>query len=75
MVFHGALADAKIRGDVLAGVAGENQLHDLTLPRCEARDAIRRIRPMTEELVHCLMLTNQLVVLMAQGLFPRESLS
>ena len=27
----GALADAEIRGDVLAGMAGEHQIHDLAL--------------------------------------------
>ena len=33
----------KIRGDVLAGVSGEHQLHDLALTRREPRDVIRRI--------------------------------
>jgi hypothetical protein len=33
MVFYRALADAKVGGDILAGMAGKNHLHDLTLPR------------------------------------------
>ena len=45
MVLDRALADAKIRGDVLAGVAGEDQFHDLALSRSQARDVIRRSLP------------------------------
>ena len=33
MVLDSALADAQIRGDVLAGMAGEDQVHDLALSR------------------------------------------
>src|SRR5271169_363217 len=29
VVLDGALADAEIRSDILAGMAGENQIHDL----------------------------------------------
>ena len=43
MVFHCALADAEIGGDVLAGMAGKNHLHDLTLPRSERGDVAGRI--------------------------------
>ena len=43
MVLDRALADAKVRGDILAGVAGEDQVHDLALSRREARDMVRRI--------------------------------
>ena len=35
----------KIRGDILAGVSGEHQLHDLVLTRREPRDIVRRILP------------------------------
>jgi hypothetical protein len=42
MVRDGALADAEIRSDVLARVAGKDQFHDLVLPRREARDATGR---------------------------------
>ena len=45
MVFHRTLADAKIRGDVLAGMAGQNHVHDLTLPRRQPGDVGRRILP------------------------------
>ena len=38
MVFHRALADVEIGGDVFARVAIENHGHDLALPRSEARD-------------------------------------
>src|SRR5665213_2628632 len=43
MVLDGTLADAKIRGDVLAGVPGQDPLHDLALPPREASDVARRI--------------------------------
>ena len=33
MVLDSALADAEIRGDVLIGMAGEDQFHDLALSR------------------------------------------
>lgn len=43
MVLNCPLADTKVRGDILARVSGEHQLHDLVLTRCEARDMPRRI--------------------------------
>ena len=45
MGLDGALADAKIRGDILARVAGENQFHDLALSRRQTRDVVRRGLP------------------------------
>ena len=42
MVFNRALADAEIRGDNLAGLAGEHQFHDLALSLSEARNLVRR---------------------------------
>ena len=63
MVLDGASVDAQIRGNILAGVAGEDQLHDLALPRCEARDAIRRFLSPGEQLAQHLVLVGQLVVL------------
>ena len=45
MVLDSALADAKIGGDVLAGVASEDQFHDLALSRREIRDVARRSLP------------------------------
>ena len=41
MIFNSALADAKIRCNVLAGVAREHEVHDLVLPPREARDVAR----------------------------------
>ena len=38
MIVHGALADPQIRRDVLAWVAGQNELKDLTLAAREALD-------------------------------------
>ena len=32
MVLHGALAEMEVGGDVLVGMAGKDQLHDLALP-------------------------------------------
>ena len=45
MVFDSALANAKIGGDVLTGVASEDQFHDLTLSRRQIRDVARRSLP------------------------------
>ena len=42
MVLDRALADAEVGGDVLAGMAGEHQVHDLALARGEAGEARRR---------------------------------
>ena len=42
MVLDGALADAEIGGDILAGVAGEDHVHDLALSRGQTRDVSRR---------------------------------
>jgi len=36
MIFDGSLTDARVRRDVLAEMAGENQFHDLALARGEA---------------------------------------
>ena len=41
-VLDSALADTKVRGDVFARMAGEHQVHDLTLARSESRDMLRR---------------------------------
>ena len=43
MILDSAYGYAEIRCDVLAGVAGKDQLQDLALTRSEPRDAIRRI--------------------------------
>ena len=75
MVFDSALADAEIRCDILAGVASEDQLQDLTLSRSETRDASRRILLRGEELAKNLLLLDQLVVLMKQSFYSRESLT
>jgi hypothetical protein len=44
MVLDGASVDAEIRGDILARVAGEDQLHDLALAGREALDTIGGVR-------------------------------
>ena len=36
MIFNGALADAQIRGDVLAGMPGENEIENLPPTRRQA---------------------------------------
>ena len=45
MVLDSALADAEIRGDVLAGLAGEDQFHDLALSPCQADEVLGRGLP------------------------------
>ena len=51
MVLDGALADAEIRGDILAVMAGEDELHDLAQARPKARDATRRVLSSSEQLM------------------------
>ena len=51
MVLDRALADAEIRGDILAGMAGEDQFHDLALSRREARDVVRRASRQADSLL------------------------
>ena len=75
MVLDRALAEAEIRSDILAGVAGEDQFHDLALSRSEPRDAIRCILSMGEQLAQNIVLLNQLVHLTKQSLFSGERLS
>jgi hypothetical protein len=75
MVLDRALAEAEIRSDILAGVAGEDQFHDLPLSRSEPRDAIRCILSMGEQFAQNVLLLNQLVHLTKQSLFSGESLS
>ena len=75
MVLDRALADAEIRSDILAGVAGKDQFHDLALSRTEIRDAIRCILSMGKQLAQNILLLNQLVHLTKQGLFSGERLS
>jgi hypothetical protein len=50
MVLDSTLADAKIGGDILAGVAGEDQFHDLALSPSQARDVVSRGLPPGEQL-------------------------
>ena len=40
MTFDGALADAEIRGDILAGMAREHPVHDVMLPSGKASEAL-----------------------------------
>jgi hypothetical protein len=75
MVLDRALADAEIRSDILAAVAGEDHSHDLVLSRTEPRDAIRCILSMGEQPTQNIMLLNNLVNLTKQGLFSGERLS
>jgi len=75
MVLDRALTDAEIRSDILAGVAGKDQFHDLALSRTEIRDAIRCILSMGKQLAQNILLLNQLVHLTKQGLFSGERLS
>ena len=75
MVLDRALAEAEIRSDILAGVAGEDQFHDLALSRSEPRDAIRCILSMGEQLAQNVLLLNQIVHLTKQSLSSGERLS
>jgi len=45
VVFESALADSKIRGDILGRRAGENQLHDLPLARSQTRNMRWQLLP------------------------------
>jgi hypothetical protein len=40
VILDGALTDSEIRSYILAGVTGENHLHDLALPAGEASQVI-----------------------------------
>ena len=42
MIFDGALADVQIGRDVLAGVSGQHEIHDLALSRRETRNVVGR---------------------------------
>lgn len=75
MVLDSASAYAKVRGNVLTGVAGEDQLHDLALSRREARDAIHRVRSPGEQLGQRVLLLDKLVIPATQSRFPRQGLS
>jgi hypothetical protein len=75
MVLDSALTDAEIRGDVLAGMAGEDQFQDLALSPREARDASRRILSPGKWLAQYLMLMEQVVDLAKQGRFSGERLA
>jgi hypothetical protein len=68
MVFDSALADAEISGDLLAGMASEDQVHDLALSRTQPRDVVGRVLPPGRQLV------DQLVPFMKQSLYSGESL-
>jgi hypothetical protein len=68
MVLDSALADAEIRGDILAGVASENQRHDLALARSEAC-AFRGMLSPGEQLAQDPLLSDQLVNLTTQNAF------
>ena len=45
MILDGALADTKIRGNILAGVSRKDERHDLMLTWRELSDMARRILP------------------------------
>ena len=64
MVLDGALADAEIKGDDLAGLAGKDQLHDLVLSWRKARDAIGRAFSRGKQRTQNPLLLDQFVVLM-----------
>ena len=75
MVLDSAVADAEVCGDILARVAGEDQFHDLALSRREARDAIRRILSVGDQVAQDLLSLDQLVVFTTQSRLSGESLS
>ena len=63
MVLHRALADAEIGGDVLAGVARENQFHDQAFPRGQSCDVLgREVPPGIQHADHRGLFTQQLAV-------------
>ena len=45
MIFDGPLADAEVGRNVLAGMAGEDEVHDLALPQGQAGDLVGGILP------------------------------
>lgn len=49
MVLDGTLADAKMRGDILAGTTGDNQFHDLALSWCQTRKVVSSGQPPSNE--------------------------
>jgi hypothetical protein len=69
MVLDSALADTKIRGDILVGLAREDPLHDLALSRGQSRDVVGRGLPPGEQLA------DQRVHLTEQNRFSGESVS
>lgn len=76
MIFDGALAEPEIRRDVLARVAGEDQVHDPALLRGEGGDELRRILAPAEQRAQSPLLPlDQLVHLTTESCFPPESLS
>src|SRR5277367_7073097 len=69
MVLDGALADAEVRGDVLAGLTSEHQLHDLAFSRRELREVTAHDLPPGRQLA------DQFVAFVQQGCFAGESLA
>ena len=49
MVLDGALAYAEARGDILAGIASQNQFHDFALSQRQPRDVVGRVLPPGKE--------------------------
>jgi hypothetical protein len=75
MVLDCAPADSKIRGDVLAGMSFQDQIHDLVLPRRQIRPAIREL-PLTCGLACSLCsIRNGRHSFEKQGLCPRQGAS
>ena len=73
MVLDGAAADSKVRGDVLARVALQDQIHDLVLPRRQTRAAICEW-PLTRRLACSLCsIRNGRHSFTKQGFGPRQS--
>jgi hypothetical protein len=69
MVLDSALADAEVRGDILAGLAGEDQVHDLALPPCQPGEVVGRGLPPPKHRV------DQQVLFTQQGLRLGERLA
>ena len=69
MVLHSAFADAKIHGDLLAGMTGKDQVHDLALSRTQPRDVVGRVLPPGRQLA------DQLAPFTKQRLYPGERLA
>jgi hypothetical protein len=73
MVLDRSLADADIRSNILIGVTGKDERHDLALSRSETRDATHGIASRAQQLGQSPQLTAQPDHLLKQSLLSGKS--